>query len=458
MRKLSKFLGLLLVVILASSILLGCTAEEEPSPVVPTPGEPTEPEEPVEAIHWRVNHLSQPVQVYGNGTVEWIPADIVAKVEAAIGHPMVLPQEFRAEVGRRSGGRLILQAHLNNELGFPASEYLPMIKEGYVEMSGCPWFVMAEHAQELLYQGISGWMPPTDLDARECMIRNRAVMVKYAIEPLGEKWGFIGLTSNGTAGGAHMGSSISIKEPAPDFESLAGRKIRAAGIGPSLVYRAMGMVPVNLPRPEVYMAMKTGLLDAAGGFSSLKRQSLSDMCDYTVWFYPTGVGSATHGIMASKIHWDKLPPDLQQIVRQAAKEQEATFLELENYDWESKTDLDWMIEHEITVYNLDHDTWMYRYLEKFGAGKVELIDWPGGWAANFPRLRRGNHQAINDYLNTTTDEGREIYKQAVMALDYPVEYYNALLEGDYATADSYERPKLGAYGRILESFGARFLE
>ncbi|MGE0253943.1 MAG: C4-dicarboxylate TRAP transporter substrate-binding protein [Alphaproteobacteria bacterium] len=101
---------------------------------------------------------------------------------------------------------------------------------------------------------------------------------------------------------------------------LKGHKL--AGAGPNLPWiERAGAVPVQMPLPEMYQAIKTGitegtLLPPAAGVPF-------KLYEAAPYFAKAGFGSkAFHGITVNTKKWDGLPPAVQKAILEAAKETE----------------------------------------------------------------------------------------------------------------------------------------
>ena len=112
------------------------------------------------------------------------------------------------------------------------------------------------------------------------------------------------------------------KQPINGWNDLKGFKFRIYGIGAD-VFKEAGMTVVVLPGAEILPAAERGVIDGAewvGGIEDLK------LGFHNVWKHhytpgmhePVTVGDVT----INKSVWDKLPEDLQEIIRNAAQ---ATF-------------------------------------------------------------------------------------------------------------------------------------
>ncbi len=134
------------------------------------------------------------------------------------------------------------------------------------------------------------------------------------------------------------------KEPLQSLASLKGLKIRMPGLGGSVMTK-LGAVPVGLPPSEIFLSLKTGVIDAT--------EFLGPFSDSAMGFYkaakyyyspgfhePNGTGEA----LVSKSALDALPNDLQQIV-EAACAMENIFA-LGEAEWNNAASLENLVENE----------------------------------------------------------------------------------------------------------------
>jgi len=108
-------------------------------------------------------------------------------------------------------------------------------------------------------------------------------------------------------------------KPIATIEDFKGLKTRAAGLMASDALKRLGAAPVVMPGMEVPEAIRKGTIDA--------------MLTDAVWSFTIGIADVTkyaclwpfaepfaNVIAVNKESWDALPPDLQQILREASSE------------------------------------------------------------------------------------------------------------------------------------------
>jgi TRAP-type C4-dicarboxylate transport system substrate-binding protein len=102
--------------------------------------------------------------------------------------------------------------------------------------------------------------------------------------------------------------------PVKRLDDLKGMKIRVGGARSKDLWAALGAAPQFMPKSEVYMGLKTGVLD---GYESGWNDGLVTERFYEVFKYVSRnvVAAATHqDIVVSPRVWDPLPQDLKEIV------------------------------------------------------------------------------------------------------------------------------------------------
>jgi len=98
------------------------------------------------------------------------------------------------------------------------------------------------------------------------------------------------------------------------LDDLDGLKLRVISTRMKAVFESFGAAPQSLPKGEVYMALKTGVLDGfQSGYGSLYQEKL-----YEVFDYVTVMGrdpALMLDIVISRNKWEPLPDSLKDIVR-----------------------------------------------------------------------------------------------------------------------------------------------
>lgn len=103
------------------------------------------------------------------------------------------------------------------------------------------------------------------------------------------------------------------------LEELQGLKIRATG-QQSDIMKTLGAVPVPLAMPDVYDALRRGVLDGVTvDLSTLKFWKFAEVVKYVTASWQVGSGYTFYFVM-NKNKWNALPPAAQKIVTEVAFE------------------------------------------------------------------------------------------------------------------------------------------
>ncbi|GKS98143.1 TRAP transporter substrate-binding protein [Acidovorax sp. SUPP3434] len=130
-----------------------------------------------------------------------------------------------------------------------------------------------------------------------------------------EKQGFVGLAYYDS--GAR--SMFTAKKPVRSFADMKGLKVRVqqSDLWVSML-EAMGANATPMPMGEVYTGLKTGLIDAAENNYPTYESSRS--FEVSKYYTKTEHSMAPEMLLFSKRAWDRLSPEEQGWIRQAAKE------------------------------------------------------------------------------------------------------------------------------------------
>lgn len=106
------------------------------------------------------------------------------------------------------------------------------------------------------------------------------------------------------------------KDPIKDLKDLSGVKTRVAGATAELVASALGMTPVRMPAPDLYVALERGTLDAAiYSLSVLKSYKLEEVTNsYTS---NASLGGVAFMAFINEDVWQGLTPAQQKLLTEA---------------------------------------------------------------------------------------------------------------------------------------------
>lgn len=103
------------------------------------------------------------------------------------------------------------------------------------------------------------------------------------------------------------------------LEDLKGIKIRAVGVMTDVI-KGLGGLPVPLQMPDVYDALRRGVIDGVTvDLSTLKYWKFAEVIKYVTADWQLGTGYTFYWVM-NKRKWDPLPPDIQKVFTDVASE------------------------------------------------------------------------------------------------------------------------------------------
>ena len=110
-----------------------------------------------------------------------------------------------------------------------------------------------------------------------------------------------------------------VSKPVRTLEELKGLKIRATGQMGEIT-KALGAVPMPLEMPDVYEALRRGVIDGIMvDLSTLKAWKFADVVKYVTASWRLGTGFTFYFVM-NKNKWNALPPDIKKIFEEVAFE------------------------------------------------------------------------------------------------------------------------------------------
>ncbi|WP_019933398.1 MULTISPECIES: TRAP transporter substrate-binding protein DctP [Oceanimonas] len=114
------------------------------------------------------------------------------------------------------------------------------------------------------------------------------------------------------------GVYVITKEKIESIADFKGLKIRAPGAY-GRFFRELGASPVNLTWGETYTSLATGVIDGTIGSNLIDHRD-GNFAEVAKFMYPVPVSSAQAlPVLVNKNAWNKLPDDLKDVVRNAAK-------------------------------------------------------------------------------------------------------------------------------------------
>lgn len=236
------------------------------------------------------------------------------------------PTDFCKKVEAMSGGRLKIQHFAAGEL-IPALEGFDAVQAGTVEMNAANAYFWAGKifaAQYfttvpfgLNFQGMNAWLYSA----------GGLELWQELYKPLG----LIAFPMGNT--GVQMTGWF--RKPIKSVEDFKGLKMRIPGLA-GKVYKELGVDVKLLPGGEIFPALERGVIDAAefvGPYQD-RRLGLQNAAKY---YYTTGWHEPSNAteLLISLAAWEKLPKDLQEIVKVAAMA-----CNLESHAWSEANNAD----------------------------------------------------------------------------------------------------------------------
>jgi len=109
-----------------------------------------------------------------------------------------------------------------------------------------------------------------------------------------------------------------MKNKISNIDQLKGLRLRSAGGYQTKTIEKLGAVPVMMGSGEIYTSLSRGLLDGIPyPYASMPPHRFYESCKYVV--DNLLFGSLVMGQIMNKASWDKLPPDLQAMVKEAGE-------------------------------------------------------------------------------------------------------------------------------------------
>lgn len=210
------------------------------------------------------------------------------------------------EVTKRSNGQLTLQVYPAFSLGFKATTWLRDHKDGLIDIS------------QVTNMYIIGEEPSFGILESDCLAKSRADQLKameayfnFKKKVYKEVW-----NSEMIAAGCIPAQTAVVGTKGKQVKTIAdlkGLKLRAPNARMKELLEILGAAPQTLPKSELYMALKTGVLDGfTSGYGSLYDEKLYEVLDYTVL---VGTSAACQeDIVVSQRVWESLPANLKKVL------------------------------------------------------------------------------------------------------------------------------------------------
>jgi TRAP-type C4-dicarboxylate transport system substrate-binding protein len=226
---------------------------------------------------------------------------------------------FAKKVEERSNGRIEVELFHSAQL-FGGKEEMSALERGDIDLASPLDTYNTGLVPEL---GISSmpflWPSPTavqkSLDAGLFDLGISQAMAKRNVKVL-----------NVAVGGPYQfyGKGFKVTKPA----DLAGKKIAVSGTAASKAMELIGAAPTSMSSSDLYIALQRGTIDATARplITGIGRKLYEVLDNVTV----VNMSYFTTFLSINMNTWNKLPPDLQKIVQDAANERSAEQLQILN--------------------------------------------------------------------------------------------------------------------------------
>ncbi len=218
-------------------------------------------------------------------------------------------KKFKEIVEKRSNGRMKVRMFMSGQLG-KEKAVLELLKIGQTQMALTGGLFRTMYAKEYDPITIPFYMP-----CWEAIVAYLNGPMGKKIKELAEKKG--GIIDFGPQKRAprHMTSNRPIYGP----DDIKGLKLRLPAIPIWVdVWKELGALPTVIPAPEIYLAMKTGQVEAHE--NSLVSPYSRKLWEVQKYIILTGHVYFPWHWVASKVWFEKLDPKDQQLIREAVEE------------------------------------------------------------------------------------------------------------------------------------------
>lgn len=217
---------------------------------------------------------------------------------------------FKKLVEERSGGRVIIEHYPSMQL-YSDKDLVDVLPRGGVEMANVNYGMWTGLVPEF---GILDLVNLIDDPEHSYRVQDDPAVKEIIGEKLEEKGncvliGWLGMEARGPL----------TKKPVRKLEDMHGLKLRAHSEYCTHWFKSLGASPVLMSSSEVYQALQRGAIDGvmSGGTSYIARK-FYEVANYAIDNHFVGYGP--FALLVNKDIWDKLPPDIQEIMIGAGQE------------------------------------------------------------------------------------------------------------------------------------------
>jgi TRAP-type C4-dicarboxylate transport system substrate-binding protein len=280
------------------------------------------------------------------------------------------------EILEYTEGRLKIEIYPHFSLRLNPTTAYSNMRDGLTEIAAI--FVQIAEGQEPSFavtEATGIW------DSKAQVAKAVEALIPFKKKTYREVWGSHYLTTEYMT--VQISEIFSNTRELPTLDDFKGFKVRTPSARQQEIFKALGAAPQTMRLPDVYMGLKTGVVD---GVSSSSRSSYTSKW-YEVLKYATTLGITEAGaldIVVSRKAWDALPDDMKEVVNTV----------FEGVHQRSKA---MAINPGIS----DH---YRRVLAEKGIKYTDLS------AADLAKFKKVSWQVQNDYIKTATPRTLEAWK------------------------------------------------
>jgi TRAP-type C4-dicarboxylate transport system substrate-binding protein len=228
-----------------------------------------------------------------------------------IGHPSyVMANEFIGFIHKRTDNKVKIVHFPAEQLG-KAKDMLILCSQGIADISQVH---ITYFAGQLPLNNVA--LLPTYYKASEgSEIYRRLLLTSPEIQNEFLKYGVRSIEGHTTA----QYDIATVKKEVNSLEDAKGLKLKTAGGWYDRIAKRYGIVPVSIAAAETYEAMQRGIVEGCiFNFPSVRSYRLNDHIKY----FTNGLrlGGYPGAVVINEKKWQKLPPDVQKGIREAAED------------------------------------------------------------------------------------------------------------------------------------------
>ena len=217
------------------------------------------------------------------------------------------------DVRAKTNGSVDIEIMYLRAVGYKQGDLLRVLKQGVAQISlFVPYYVSRDAPL------LANVLPTGGLKNAEENLKIAPVQRAYAEKILVRDWNAVMVAPFFNRGGRNL--IIVAREKINTLDGLKGKKIRHFDKLGLKALDALGIHAQILPQSELYLALKTGVVDAAvHGMTNARRQSIYEVAKYFSEFTPFPGQGAPYGFVVLKDNWAKLTADQKKAIADAGK-------------------------------------------------------------------------------------------------------------------------------------------